>query len=198
MAVLIFLILPSRIRGIAGGITGTFAHILVSVLTQTYLFVQEAITVTNVFFLYAGISFVCCIYLYFSLPETENKSLQEIEEYFRNQDKKRGKTANVSVNWIPKSRMVVLQIRLQMCRLMYGCDSNVGKFHFTNLHPDRSKMLANLCSGSERNQFLVQQRRNLVAVRFVLNFIAINFALSFGVVKFVLSCSNNQVRILPQ
>lgn len=76
-------IFPQRIRGVSGGIAATFAHILVALLTQSYLFVEEAITVTNVFLLYSILSLICCYYLKLKLPETENKTLQEIEDHFK-------------------------------------------------------------------------------------------------------------------
>lgn len=86
-----------RIRGVAGGITGTSAHIIVSILTQSYLFIEKLITVKNVFFTYAIISFLCIVYIYKNLPETENKSLQEIEEYFKNKNKNRNRN-NLPIN----------------------------------------------------------------------------------------------------
>lgn len=56
---------------------------MVALLTQTYLFVEKAITVTNVFLLYSVLSLIGCYYLKQKLPETENKTLQEIEEHFQ-------------------------------------------------------------------------------------------------------------------
>ncbi|XP_065213231.1 facilitated trehalose transporter Tret1-like isoform X1 [Planococcus citri] len=76
-------IFPQKIRGVSGGIAATFAHILVALLTQSYLFIQSAITVTNVFLLYSVLSLISCYYLKLKLPETENKTLQEIEEHFK-------------------------------------------------------------------------------------------------------------------
>ncbi|XKL61691.1 hypothetical protein PGB90_001524 [Kerria lacca] len=90
-------IFPQKIRGVAGGITGTSAHIIVSILTQSYLFIEKLITVKNVFFTYAIISFLCIVYIYKNLPETENKSLQEIEEYFKNKNKNRNRN-NLPIN----------------------------------------------------------------------------------------------------
>lgn len=85
-----------RIRGVSGGIAATFAHVIVALLTQTYFFVQTAITVTNVFLLYSVLSLIGCFYLKLKLPETENRTLQEIEEHFRSTKKKKDEESGIN------------------------------------------------------------------------------------------------------
>ena len=75
-------IYPVQIRGIIGGLTTTCAHSFVFSVVKTYPLLNHAITQHGTYLLYGCISLVGTIYFYICLPETKNKSLQEIEDYF--------------------------------------------------------------------------------------------------------------------
>lgn len=83
---------PVQIRGIIGGLTTMSAHFFVFTVVKTYPLLAQSITQHGTFLLYGSISLFGTIFFYFCLPETKNKSLQEIEDYFsgRNNDLKTG------------------------------------------------------------------------------------------------------------
>lgn len=75
-------IYPVQIRGIIGGLTTMCAHSFIFSVVKTYPLLAESITQHGTFILYGCISLIGTIYFYICLPETKNKSLQEIEDYF--------------------------------------------------------------------------------------------------------------------
>ncbi|XP_058806691.1 facilitated trehalose transporter Tret1-like isoform X2 [Phymastichus coffea] len=75
-------IYPVQVRGIVGGLTTMCAHSFIFSVVKTYPMLAEAITQQGTFILYGWISLLGTIYFYLCLPETKNKTLQEIEDYF--------------------------------------------------------------------------------------------------------------------
>lgn len=73
---------PVAVRGIVGGLTTMTAHCFVFMVVKTYPLLCNAITRHGTFLMYGFISLIGTIYFYVCLPETKNKSLQEIEDYF--------------------------------------------------------------------------------------------------------------------
>ncbi|XP_008559792.1 facilitated trehalose transporter Tret1 [Microplitis demolitor] len=84
---------PVQVRGIIGGFTTMSAHCFVFMVVKTFPFLRASITEHGTFLLYGFISLFGTIYFYICLPETKNKSLQEIEDYFsgRNSTLKTGR-----------------------------------------------------------------------------------------------------------
>ncbi|XP_060878897.1 facilitated trehalose transporter Tret1-like isoform X2 [Metopolophium dirhodum] len=76
-------VFPNKSRGIAIGLSAGLLYLLIFVLRKSYLAVEALLTLeyTMVFFGFFGI--FGSLYLYFFLPETENKTLLEIEEFFK-------------------------------------------------------------------------------------------------------------------
>ncbi|XP_011503455.1 PREDICTED: facilitated trehalose transporter Tret1-like isoform X2 [Ceratosolen solmsi marchali] len=102
-------IYPVQIRGIIGGLTTMFAHSFVFSVVKTYPLLATLITQHGTFLLYGCISLIGTIYFYIYLPETKNKSLQEIEDFFsgRNNDLKTGKI-NIKPNFLQVRKGQVL------------------------------------------------------------------------------------------
>lgn len=75
-------VFPNKSRGIATGLTAGLTYLQIFILTKSYLTVETLLTLeyTMVFFGCFGI--LGSLYFYFYLPETENKTLLEIEESF--------------------------------------------------------------------------------------------------------------------
>lgn len=86
-------IYPVQIRGIIGGLTTMCAHSFIFSVVKTYPLLSASITQHGTFILYGCISLLGTIYFYICLPETKNKTLQEIEDYFsgRNNNLQTGK-----------------------------------------------------------------------------------------------------------
>lgn len=83
---------PVQVRGLMGGFTTMSAHCFVFMVVKTFPLLSHTITEHGTFLLYGCISLFGTIYFYTFLPETKNKTLQEIEDYFsgRNSSLKTG------------------------------------------------------------------------------------------------------------
>lgn len=78
-------ILPVKIRGIACGYIYAANDAVQFCASKIYPWLKGTIGVHGVFFVIGINALLCCIFSYFFLPETQGKSLAEIEEYFRTQ-----------------------------------------------------------------------------------------------------------------
>lgn len=72
-----------RSRGVSAGSSAALSYFLMFLLTKTYLTIEIILTLEYTMLLFGGIGILGLIYLYLYLPETENKTLLEIEEYFK-------------------------------------------------------------------------------------------------------------------
>jgi SP family sugar porter-like MFS transporter len=72
-------IFPNRIRGAAVSIAVTSLWIACFLLTYTFPYLNATLSTAGVFWTYAGICLAGLLYLFFRLPETRNRSLEEIE-----------------------------------------------------------------------------------------------------------------------
>ncbi|XP_078181569.1 polyol transporter 5-like [Carex rostrata] len=76
-------ILPLRLRA-QGASMGTAVNRITSgVITMTFISLYKAITIAGSFFLYAGVATVGVIFVYFFLPETRGRSLEDMEVLFK-------------------------------------------------------------------------------------------------------------------
>uniref|UniRef100_A0A2S2PE19 Facilitated trehalose transporter Tret1-1 n=1 Tax=Schizaphis graminum TaxID=13262 RepID=A0A2S2PE19_SCHGA len=75
-------IYPTKGRGIASGLTAALAFLMTFILTKSFLEMQEWFTLPGLFIVYGSITLIGTLYLYACMPETENKTLQDIEHFF--------------------------------------------------------------------------------------------------------------------
>lgn len=75
-------ILQQATRGFSSGVTTCFNFICFFIVVKTFVQLSAAIEIFGVFFVYAIIGLIGTIVLYSILPETKNKTLQEIEDGF--------------------------------------------------------------------------------------------------------------------
>lgn len=69
-------------RGFSSGLTSSFNFICFFVVVKTFVELSESIETFGVFMCYGFIALIGTIVLYFILPETKNKTLQQIEDSF--------------------------------------------------------------------------------------------------------------------
>lgn len=86
-------IFPLRGKGVASGVSSAVGYLLGFVVTKTFYDLQKAFTTAGVFGFYGFMMIIGSVLFYFYVPETEGKSLEEIEEIF---DKKFNKTKSRS------------------------------------------------------------------------------------------------------
>lgn len=85
-------IFPTHLRS-AGASYATATNWLFNLgVSLSFLTLTETITSAGTFWLYGGISIVSIVYIYYFLPETKGKTLEEIEDVFRNNVSARGAT----------------------------------------------------------------------------------------------------------
>lgn len=77
---------PLRVRGFACSLAALTNWSMAFVVTYTYNSMVNALTIQGTYWVYAGISFLGFLFVYFLLPETKGKTLEEIEAIF-NKDK---------------------------------------------------------------------------------------------------------------
>lgn len=72
-------IFPIRGRGIASGIAAAGSYALGFIFTKTYYDMHQALTLSGTFGLFTIFTLAGLAFLYYFLPETEGKTLKEIE-----------------------------------------------------------------------------------------------------------------------
>lgn len=75
-------IFPLRLRAKAASLGVGVNRSLSGVVSISFLSLTDAITVPGAFFLFAGISGLCSLFIYFLVPETKGKTLEEIVAFF--------------------------------------------------------------------------------------------------------------------
>jgi len=80
--ILIGEVYPSEIRGVASGASGSVGYIFGFAANKTYFHMLNNMTLPGTFWFYGVISLVGSVLFYFLLPETEGKTLLEIQEHF--------------------------------------------------------------------------------------------------------------------
>ncbi|XP_075215646.1 trehalose transporter 1-like protein [Lycorma delicatula] len=79
-------VFPLKGRGISIGVTGALSYVLMFIVIKTYPILSSWFQLHGSLYIYGTIGLFGLVYTYFYLPETEGKTLLEIEEFFK--DKK--------------------------------------------------------------------------------------------------------------
>uniref|UniRef100_A0A6P7FMW1 Facilitated trehalose transporter Tret1-like isoform X1 n=1 Tax=Diabrotica virgifera virgifera TaxID=50390 RepID=A0A6P7FMW1_DIAVI len=79
---------PIKSRSIGGGLTSCIAFLALLSIVKTMPDLFEMYNISGVFLIFGIVSLVATIFVCFFLPETKDKTLQEIEEEFRGKEKK--------------------------------------------------------------------------------------------------------------
>jgi len=80
--ILIGEVYPPEVRGVASGASGSIGYIFGFVANKTYFYMLNSMTLPGTFWFYGVVSLLGCAVLYFFLPETEGRTLHEIQEHF--------------------------------------------------------------------------------------------------------------------
>nr|BAH72395.1 ACYPI000755 [Acyrthosiphon pisum] len=76
-------IFPAKSKNIASNLSTVTFFVITFCMTKYYPDYSNLVEFYNVFTINGIIGIFGCIYFYFCLPETENKTLQEISEFFK-------------------------------------------------------------------------------------------------------------------
>ncbi|CAH1710948.1 unnamed protein product [Aphis gossypii] len=81
-------IFPMRSKNVGAGLSSATYFILSFLMTKFYLDLEMITGFYNTFVLFGSLGLIGLMYLHFQLPETENKTLNEISEHFKSKDTK--------------------------------------------------------------------------------------------------------------
>ncbi|XP_023945772.2 facilitated trehalose transporter Tret1-like [Bicyclus anynana] len=76
-------IFPLEYRGLGGGISVLALSLNFFIAVKSFPILTHSIGLPSTYLLYAGIVVVCLVVIYFMMPETKDRTLQEIEDSFR-------------------------------------------------------------------------------------------------------------------
>ncbi|XP_030374179.1 facilitated trehalose transporter Tret1-2 homolog [Scaptodrosophila lebanonensis] len=88
---------PQKVRGPASGLTVAVGMFISFVCIKMYPRMNAGIGTSNCFLVFAAMSLLAAIFVYFALPETRGRTLLEIEEQFRSGRIRRKKPADVEM-----------------------------------------------------------------------------------------------------
>lgn len=69
-------------RGLASGISAAVCYLLAFFAIKTYLYIEQSLYLYGSSWFYGAISILGILIIYFIIPETENCSLEDIENHF--------------------------------------------------------------------------------------------------------------------
>ncbi|XP_058790660.1 facilitated trehalose transporter Tret1-like isoform X2 [Phymastichus coffea] len=75
-------VFPQNIRSIANGLVSSTFNIYSAMINKVFLYMVQSMTLAGTFLFFTLINFFGLIVLYFILPETEGRTLQEIEQHY--------------------------------------------------------------------------------------------------------------------
>lgn len=75
-------VLPSTVRGFVSGILLTTINLIIFSTTKLYPYIAKILGPGGVFFCFAIVSIITTVYVYLFLPETKDRPLTQIEQYF--------------------------------------------------------------------------------------------------------------------
>lgn len=88
-------VFAADIKGVAGSIAGTTNWVLAFVVTKTFVNLTDSLGKGETYWLFSGITIVGVFFVYFIVPETKGKSLNEIQAELEG---KSASTAPAAVN----------------------------------------------------------------------------------------------------
>ncbi|XP_036149477.1 facilitated trehalose transporter Tret1 [Monomorium pharaonis] len=75
-------VFPVKVRSTATGAAGMVAYVMASIANKTFLYMMNGMSLPGTFLFYSLINLAGLCLLYAILPETEGKTLREIEEHY--------------------------------------------------------------------------------------------------------------------
>ncbi|XP_055387594.1 facilitated trehalose transporter Tret1-like isoform X2 [Condylostylus longicornis] len=81
-------VFPFKSRGLASGICAALNYLLGFITTKTYLNLDKGLSLNGTMWFYSIVNLIGLVFVYFILPETENRTLEDIEYHFSDNDRK--------------------------------------------------------------------------------------------------------------
>lgn len=71
-----------------GGVSSAIYYILYFFTSKTFLDIESLLGLHGVFFFYGTLGLLGLVFIYFCVPETEGKNLEDIEKFFKSKTDK--------------------------------------------------------------------------------------------------------------
>ncbi|XP_037947939.1 facilitated trehalose transporter Tret1 isoform X2 [Teleopsis dalmanni] len=104
--ILIGEVFPAPVRSTASGLVSGVGYIFGFLANKLFLQMLTTLTMPGTFWFYSGVAFLGAVVLYFILPETEGRTLGEIEAHFS----KKSKTNLLSKDWQNNNKISITQM----------------------------------------------------------------------------------------
>ncbi|KAF6207877.1 hypothetical protein GE061_016326 [Apolygus lucorum] len=101
-------VFPSQVRGVAGGITTCMTYTISFFAVKLYPAMVSSLDKHGVFYFYGTMALLGTIFVFFFLPETQGKTLAQIEEHFAGK-KRRRQTTQEEEEMLNGTKMVTIQ-----------------------------------------------------------------------------------------
>ncbi|GFP84451.1 probable polyol transporter 6 [Phtheirospermum japonicum] len=75
-------IFPTRLRAAGASVSVAVNRLMNATVSMSFLSLSSAITIGGAFYLFASVAVVAWVFVFFCLPETKGRSLEEMEEVF--------------------------------------------------------------------------------------------------------------------
>ncbi|KAK0075714.1 hypothetical protein PV326_011341, partial [Microctonus aethiopoides] len=70
------------VRSAASGACAAISYVFASIANKIFLYMVDGMELSGTFLFYAGINFIGGVVLFYLLPETEGRTLKEIEDHY--------------------------------------------------------------------------------------------------------------------
>lgn len=81
-------IFPYKTRGMASGIVAALNYIMSFISTKTYLNLERSLSLAGTILLYGTIGVAGFVFIFIFVPETERRTLEDIEIHFSDNNRK--------------------------------------------------------------------------------------------------------------
>ncbi|XP_076220601.1 facilitated trehalose transporter Tret1 isoform X2 [Nomia melanderi] len=111
-------VFPVKVRSSGTGIAGSIGYIFNSIANKIFLYMMDGMTLAGTFFFYGLINILGGVVLYFMLPETEGRTLKEIEDHYAGVQ---------SLKHKPKKESIPIKEKWAASNPVVICDDNESK-----------------------------------------------------------------------
>lgn len=91
-------IFPVKAKGVASGIATFFNWFCSFLVTLSFDVLIDGLTIAGTFWFFGSLAFLAVLFVYFYVPETKGKSLEEIQMYFEGEEQEGKDLDEISVN----------------------------------------------------------------------------------------------------
>lgn len=89
-----------EVRSTAAGMSSAVGYLVSFLSNKLFLTMVATLTLNGTFYFFSSVSLIAVIFLYFTLPETENRTLLEVQAFFDKKPKPNNIKSNGTHNTV--------------------------------------------------------------------------------------------------